>query len=72
MRKAWSTFSMERKPLGEFSGKVALITGGSRGIGRACAVAFAQRGASVIIGYAPTTGASTCWSTTPGSRLTLW
>jgi 3-oxoacyl-[acyl-carrier protein] reductase len=36
----------------DFKGKVVFITGGSRGIGRACALAFAQLGAEVAIGYA--------------------
>jgi NAD(P)-dependent dehydrogenase (short-subunit alcohol dehydrogenase family) len=36
-------------PLFDFSGKVVLVTGGSRGLGRQMVLAFAERGADVII-----------------------
>jgi 3-oxoacyl-[acyl-carrier protein] reductase len=36
----------------DFSGKVVVVTGGSRGIGRACAVGFAKGGATVVLSYA--------------------
>ncbi len=41
------------------NGKVAIVTGGSRGIGRTIAIALAQRGARVVVNYASRTGAAT-------------
>jgi NAD(P)-dependent dehydrogenase (short-subunit alcohol dehydrogenase family) len=42
-----------------FDGKVALITGGSTGIGRAAAVLFARQGAKIVIGDINREGAET-------------
>ncbi len=42
----------------DFSDKRVLITGGSRGIGRACAVGFSERGATVAINYRSNTAAA--------------
>ncbi len=35
----------------DLSGRVALVTGSSRGIGRDCAIRFAEAGADVIVNY---------------------
>jgi len=42
----------------ELAGKTALVTGGSRGIGRACAVELGRRGAKVLVNYVANEGAA--------------
>ena len=42
----------------KFDNKVVLITGGSRGIGRATAIAFAKEGANIALNYRANTKAA--------------
>lgn len=37
--------------MSSLQGKVAIVTGGSQGIGRAISLALAQNGASVVVNY---------------------
>ena len=45
--------------MGELTGKVALVTGGSRGIGRAIGVALGGLGAKVVVNYTSNEAAAT-------------
>lgn len=45
--------------MGQLSGKVAVVTGGASGIGRACATRFGEEGAAVVVGDINLEGAVT-------------
>lgn len=52
---------------GRFEGKVALVTGGSSGIGRAAALAFAREGARVVVADVTAAGEETAAQIRAGS-----
>src|SRR5580765_2828466 len=45
------TDARDDPPRFDVTGKIALVTGAARGLGRACAIALAQAGADVALGY---------------------
>lgn len=56
------------RELGKLAGKVAIVTGGGRGIGRAIAQAYLQEDAGVVVTAAREKAEIEGWSTRPVPR----
>ena len=54
--------------MAELTGKSCLVTGGSRGIGRAIALELGRNGASVAVGYLPDESGRCLLYTSPSPR----
>src|SRR5687767_5869444 len=69
---AWRRERQLVAPQLPLAGQIALVTGGSRGIGAAIAVELARAGAEVAINYRSNVGAATAVANAAGGRASIW
>jgi NAD(P)-dependent dehydrogenase (short-subunit alcohol dehydrogenase family) len=62
LTKQAMTSPPDATPAFDVAGRIALVTGAARGIGRACALALARAGADVALGFRDV-GAGATWPT---------